>query len=77
VSVTVDASTRTFRYSNPRDLFSGPYVQEVFGAGDARSYDLSPDGRRFLMMKEPTPPPTKVVVVTNWIEEVNRLLGSK
>jgi len=42
-----------------------------------RSYDLSPDGRRFLMIKEGGPdvpaPPTSLVVVQHWFEELKRL----
>ena len=46
-------------------------------AFDARSYDLTPDGKRFLMMKEPAPPPTQIVIVTNWAEELKRLMRAR
>jgi hypothetical protein len=55
----------------------------MFGAryigGGARSYDVSPDGRRFLMLKAGTEPetengPGRIVVVLNWLEELKRLL---
>jgi serine/threonine-protein kinase len=44
-----------------------------------RSYDVSPDGQRFLMIKEtaverPTAAPAGFVVVLNWQEELNRLV---
>ena len=43
-----------------------------------RSYDISPDGRRFLMIKEGGPdgtaPPTSLVVVQHWFEELKRLV---
>ncbi len=43
-----------------------------------RSYDLSPDGERFLMIKESgidgTASPPSVIVVLNWFEELNRLV---
>jgi len=53
----------------PRVLFEGDYVN-VFG----RSYDVSPDGRRFLLLKSSEEPSrqTQLNVVTNWFEEVKR-----
>jgi Tol biopolymer transport system component len=74
MSVGVETAGNTFRYSTPVVLFEGSYVPERTGAGDARSYDLAPDGKRFLMMKEPAPPPTQIVVISNWVEEVKRLV---
>jgi serine/threonine-protein kinase len=45
-----------------------------------RSYDVSPDGQRFLMIKEgaggATPPPS-LVVVQHWVEELNRLVPTR
>jgi serine/threonine-protein kinase len=46
-----------------------------------RSYDVSPDGQRFLMIKEGgldgTAPPTSLVVVQHWLEELKRLVPTK
>jgi serine/threonine-protein kinase len=46
-----------------------------------RSYDVSPDGQRFLMIKEGGPDgtagPTSIVVVQHWVEELKRLVPSK
>ena len=43
-----------------------------------RSYDMSPDGQQFLMIKEGGPngtaPPTSLVVVQHWFEELKRLV---
>ncbi|HET9361719.1 MAG TPA: protein kinase [Vicinamibacterales bacterium] len=66
----------TFTWGNPQMVFDGPYV-----AGNAgRTYDVSPDGRRFLMIKDaprqgkdPAPEP-KLVIVQNWVEELKRLV---
>ena len=50
------------------------------GAGVAgRTYDVSPDGKRFLMIKDASTPsqasaPTSIVVVRNWVEELKRLV---
>jgi serine/threonine-protein kinase len=45
----------------------------------ARTYDVSPDGKRFLMVKElgaasQPSAPTSIVVVRNWVEELKRLV---
>jgi len=48
----------------------------VPGANAGRTYDISPDGRRFLMIKasaEGVTPP-RIVVVQNWTEELKRLV---
>ena len=45
-----------------------------------RNYDISPDGKRFLMIKpgsaQETAPPN-ITVVQNWGEELKRLVPSK
>jgi serine/threonine-protein kinase len=50
-----------------RELFEGAYVQYRW----SRQYDLSPDGTRFVMTKNP--PNSNVEVVTNWFEELRQL----
>jgi serine/threonine-protein kinase len=46
-----------------------------------RSYDVSPDGQRFLMIKEGgaegAAAPTSIVVVQHWVEELKRLVPAK
>jgi eukaryotic-like serine/threonine-protein kinase len=46
-----------------------------------RSYDISPDGQRFLMIKEGgidgTASPASIVVVQHWVEELKRLVPTK
>ncbi len=44
-----------------------------------RTYDVSPDGQKFLMIKEArpagdAPPPPQLVIVQNWTEELKRLV---
>jgi serine/threonine-protein kinase len=72
-----------FRAGNPMRLFEGPYFQDAFALG--RTYDVSPDGERFLMIKminvgggtnEPSAP-TSIVVVQHWFEELKRLVPAK
>ena len=70
----------TFRAGNPVRLFEGRYFMSATSAG--RTYDVSPDGRRFLMIKpvgspEQTAAPTSLIVVQNWFEELKRLVPTK
>ena len=76
MSVPVAATGNAFTYGNPRVLFEGSYVPEDSDPTDARSYAVTPDGQRFLMMKEEAPPPrvTQIVVILNWVEEMKRLV---
>ena len=49
------------------------------GPGSARSYDVSSDGQRFLMLKPPPFDPataTQIVMVQGWFEELKRLVPS-
>ncbi len=61
----------------PKQLFSGlnPDGSRRF-SNDwdfGRSYDISPDGSRFLMLEmAPDPPMNKLHVVLNWFEELRR-----
>jgi effector-binding domain-containing protein len=49
-----------------------------FGAVvSARTYDVSLDGTRFLMIKEPVPRRRSLVVVENWTKELRRLVPTK
>jgi hypothetical protein len=65
-------STETFTYGAPTKLFDAPYWVRRGG----RSYDVSPDGQKFLMIKEAPPSdgradgPAHMVVVLNWLEEL-------
>jgi hypothetical protein len=56
----------------PQFLFEGRYSSLASPFG--RTWDLSPDGERFLMAKEAEDPeqPTEIVVVLNWFEELRR-----
>ena len=46
-----------------------------------RSYDISPDGQRFLMIKEGAADgaaaPPSIIVVQHWVEELKRLVPTK
>ena len=66
----------TLRVGKPRLLFEGQYAAPSLWRG--RLYDLTPDGRRFLMLKQSDPPPapTQFNVVLNWFDELERLVPS-
>ena len=70
VPVETDA---TFAHEAPEVLFEGDYHD----AANGRTYDISPDGQRFLMIKED--PGTgenarQMIVVQHWFEELRRLV---
>jgi hypothetical protein len=68
-------TTPNFVSAKPTTLFSG-YVR---GAVGLPSYDVKPDGKRFVMMKtsEPTAAPQQLNIVLNWFEELRTLGGHK
>ena len=68
----------TFSADTPTKLFDGRYVTGLTG----RAYDVSPDGQRFLMIKdnaEGDQPsmPASLVVVLNWLEELKTRVPAK
>ncbi len=75
VVARVAAKGGSFSTEKPVRLFRGPYLTRSGNLG--RSYDVSPDGRRFLMLKEqaldPTLAPPHLVVVQHLDRELKRL----
>jgi Tol biopolymer transport system component len=57
----------------PRPLFEGRYV----GSSPGRSYDVTSDGQRFVMLRAidrpPSNGPTMLMLIENWFEELKRL----
>jgi Tol biopolymer transport system component len=72
MSVAVSTDGDTFGFGNPQPLFAGTYVPEEHDLFDAPSYVVSPDGERFLMIKEPEQSPTEIVVIANWASELRQ-----
>jgi hypothetical protein len=73
--VPLSAGTRVGPMGTPVQLFEGSSF--LFTAGltmNARTYDVSPDGRRFLMIKNADAPSSsasaRIVLVQNWFEEL-------
>jgi serine/threonine-protein kinase len=59
---------------------AGYLMRPIFSLG--RTYDIAPDGQRFLMIKEgggtdQTAAPPRLIVVQHWTEELERLVPTK
>ena len=66
VSVDTGAGLRP---GKPRRLFAGPYR----GESQEPAFDVSPDGRRFLMIKSDDAATLRQInVVQNWVEELKQ-----
>jgi serine/threonine-protein kinase len=69
----------TWSASTPIEIVKNAYYTGEQGL-DLRTYDVSADGKRFLMIKEPAeggPARQAIVVVQNWQEELKRLVPIK
>ena len=69
MAVSIDEGTR-LTLGAPMLLFEGPYVFSP----NYTSYDIHPDGNRFLMIKRAADALHPVSVVLNWAEELKRLV---
>jgi serine/threonine-protein kinase len=77
-AVPVDASGT---FGMPQRVVEGPYATPQ----DGRPYDVSADGKHFVMIKSVTPPstsgaaarPSQLVVVINWEEELKQRVPAK
>ncbi len=59
----------------PTTLFAGPYPDDL-NWSSPRSWDVTPDGQRFLLLRRPTGAvPRQVVVVTGWWQELRARMG--
>ncbi len=77
MAVPVQTDT-DFVAGNAEVLFEAEYYGSASGP-PGRTYDISPDGTRFLMIKEgvasdDTSVPTELILVQNWFEELKRLV---
>ena len=77
--VPVEASGSTWNAGTPMKLLEGHYFTS--GEGNGRTYDVSLDGSRFLMIKapatDPSAAPPALIVVQHWDEELKRLVPTK
>jgi serine/threonine-protein kinase len=67
ILVSIETNPR-FTQGTSRVLFTGSYL-----GGPGRNYDIAPDGKRFVMI-EAAPPRDELIVVSNWFEELKRLV---
>jgi hypothetical protein len=73
-AVPVQTFGSTFSAGKPVKVFNARYATPF----PPRSYDVSPDGKRFLMIKniesDSNALPPSMVVVENWLEELKQRL---
>ena len=79
MAVSVQPGT-TLAFGTPHVVVDRQYVTPQAG----RTYDVSSDGKRFLLMKDatpttssPAPPPPQLVVILNWQEELKQRVPVK
>jgi serine/threonine-protein kinase len=68
--VPVESGDR-FSAGTPRVLFEGQYQ---FGIHDSSNYDVAADGRFLMIQANQKEAPDRVHVVSNWLDELERLL---
>ncbi len=65
----------SFRARRPEQLFTGPYAtSEDSGSSLGGQYDVSPDGKHFLMIENTVQSEAELHVILNWGEELKRLV---
>ncbi len=79
MAVTIQPGA-TFEAGNAQRLFEGRFF--ATSTNFARTYDVSLDGRRFLMIKDQasadeSSAPSSLIVVLNWFDELKRLAPAK
>lgn len=63
----------TFSPGKPLRLVHGDGFHGAGGQGGGRTFDVSPDGARFLLLKNDPVQASELVVVLNWFDELRRL----
>jgi eukaryotic-like serine/threonine-protein kinase len=78
MSVPVETGT-SFKAGTPRELFRGEYLATL----SKTQYSVTPDGQRFLMIKDAaarpgsSPSPQQISIVLNWFEELKQRVPKK
>ena len=76
MAVRVDPRGGKWSSGSPAKVLDGPYVTRSLR--DKRTYDVSTDGKTFLMVKQnANQAAPQIVVVQNWIEELKRLVPTR
>jgi serine/threonine protein kinase len=81
MAVSIDNKS-TFTPGRPGMLFQGPYAT---GYQESPAWDISPDGKRFVMIKQPAASaasstaagPRKINIIVNWFEELKQRVPVK
>jgi hypothetical protein len=65
----------SFSSGRPRVLFEGSFLL----GGAVNDYDLTPDGREFLMLRDDSPHRglTEYKVILNWFQELKKLEAAR
>jgi serine/threonine-protein kinase len=75
--VSIRTQGQTLTAGTPKVLFEGQYVSHSQPPG-FQYYDISPDGKQFLMLKEDTAQDqAQINVILNWFEELKRLVSTE
>jgi Tol biopolymer transport system component len=76
IAVGVDSRGDTWSIGRPVKVVEGPY--STLSSSSPRTYDVSRDGRRFLVVRQPaTQIAAQIVVVQNWTEELKARVPRK
>jgi len=76
--VKIEETATTLNVGAPTPLFDDPYRLDTGGAqGGMANYDVSPDGKRFVMVEEPraasgAAQSARLQVILNWFDELKR-----
>ncbi len=74
VAFPIDSESN-FSAGSPDVLFE---ASDFLGSGGGRAFDISPDGQKFLMVKQGGPTDStaesQIILVQNWVEELTRLV---
>ncbi len=73
MAAAIEATETTFSFGSRTPILDWPYLGASGPGG--RTYDVSPDGQKFLALKEGGSEGTtqQIIVVQNWFEELRRL----
>jgi hypothetical protein len=69
-------SKASFQFGNPRVVVKNA-ADTYWVSSVGRSYDVAPNGERFLMLKDESQAAAAIHVVENWEIEVNRLAQTR
>jgi Tol biopolymer transport system component len=78
MAVTIAEKGDRLEPGTPTLLFEGRFAVSTVSGGDAW-YDVSPDGKRFLMLKTEDAPngTARIIIVQDWTTELKRLVSTK